>query len=167
MVYSYREDETTVRGEKTSVVWRWLIFFGGIIIMSFGIVLMIEADLGAAPWDVLHIGLTKQFGLTVGTWAIIVGFWIVVVTSLLTKEWPQLGSFLNMMFVGIFIDIFRIFIGTPATILGQYVMLLVGVVVCGYGIGLYIAPKCGAGPRDSLMLAITKKVLGRSSMYGA
>lgn len=146
-----------MRREKESVLMRWLIFFIGIMIMSFGIVLMIEADLGVAPWDVLHIGLMKQLGLTVGTWTIVVGFCIIGLTALLTKEWPQLGSFLNMLFVGIFIDIFRIFIDTPATTLGQYVMLLVGIVVIGYGIGLYIAPKCGAGPRDSLMMAITEK----------
>lgn len=146
-----------MRRDKASVVRRWLIFFVGIIVMSFGIVLMIEADLGVAPWDVLHIGLTNQFGLTVGTWSIVVGFWIIAFTSLLTKAWPQLGAFLNMVFVGVFIDIFRLFIGTPVTIIGQYVMLLVGVVVIGYGIGLYIAPKCGAGPRDSLMIAITEK----------
>lgn len=125
--------------------------------MSLGIVLMIEANLGVAPWDVLHIGLTKQLGLTVGSWSIIVGFFIISFTSFLTKEWPQLGAFINMVLVGVFIDIFRIFIDTPATTIGQYVMLLVGVIVCGYGIGLYIAPKCGAGPRDSLMIAITEK----------
>lgn len=125
--------------------------------MSLGIVLMIEADLGVAPWDVLHIGLTMQLGFTVGTWSILVGFCILTTTSLLTKELPQLGAFINMLLVGIFIDIFRIFIDTPATTIGQYGMLLVGVIVIGYGIGLYIAPKCGAGPRDSLMIAITEK----------
>lgn len=143
--------------EKNRTIKRWIIFFVGMIVMSLGIVLMIEADLGVAPWDVLHIGLTKQLGLTVGTWTIMVGFCIIALTSFLTKEWPQLGAFLNMVFVGVFIDIFRIFIDTPATTLGQYVMLLVGVIVIGYGIGFYIAPKCGAGPRDSLMIAITEK----------
>ncbi|RXI99945.1 YitT family protein [Anaerobacillus alkaliphilus] len=135
---------------------RWLIFIVGLLIMSLGIVLMIEANLGVAPWDVLHIGLTKQVGLTVGSWSIIVGFCIISITSLLTKELPKLGAFINMVLVGVFIDIFRLFIETPATTVGQYVMLLVGVIVCGYGIGLYIAPKCGAGPRDSLMIAITE-----------
>lgn len=151
------EDETAVGIDKRRFGMRWLIFLGGLLVMSLGIVLMIEADLGVAPWDVLHIGLTKQFGLTVGSWSIIAGFCIIMLTSMLTKEWPQLGAFLNMLLVGIFIDIFRIFINTPATTLGQYVMLLSGLIVCGYGIGLYIAPKCGAGPRDSLMIAITEK----------
>jgi uncharacterized protein len=146
-----------VKIESGRTLRRWLIFLIGMVIMSLGIVLMIEANLGVAPWDVLHIGLTKQLGLTVGTWSILVGFCIISLTRLLTNEWPQIGAFLNMLLVGIFIDIFRLFIDTPTTTLGQYVMLLVGVIVIGYGIGLYIAPKCGAGPRDSLMIAITEK----------
>ncbi len=150
-----REWETTVGIDKQKLVKRWSIFLTGLIVMSLGIVLMIEANLGVAPWDVLHIGLTKQFGLTVGSWSIIMGFCIITVTSLLTKQLPMLGAFINMVLVGAFIDIYRIFIETPATTWGQYVMLLVGVIVCGYGIGLYIAPRCGAGPRDSLMIAIT------------
>jgi uncharacterized protein len=151
------EDDTAVVIDRRRFGRRWLIFLAGLIVMSLGIVLMIEADLGVAPWDVLHIGLTKQIGLTVGSWSIIIGFCIITITSILNKEWPQLGVFLNMVFVGVFIDIFRIFIDTPATTIGQYVMLLIGVIVCGYGIGLYIAPRCGAGPRDSLMIAITEK----------
>lgn len=53
---------------------RWLAFFLGIAIMAFGIALTIRAELGIAPWDVLHIGLMLKFGLTVGSWSIIVGF---------------------------------------------------------------------------------------------
>lgn len=125
--------------------------------MSFGIALMITADLGSAPWDVLHIGLTIQLGLTIGTWSIIVGFGIILLTYLLTKEWPQLGAFINMIFVGIFIDIFIFFLTTPETFTAKLLMLVVGIIVIGYGMGIYIAPNCGTGPRDSLMLAIKKR----------
>ncbi len=52
---------------------KWLVFFMGLLIMSFGISLMIKANLGSAPWDVLHIGLYYQFGLSIGTWSIIIG----------------------------------------------------------------------------------------------
>lgn len=141
---------------KNNLFIRWAIFFVGLIVMSFGIVLMIEADLGVAPWDVLHIGLTNKIGLTVGTWTIIAGFCMITLTTVLTKELPKLGAFLNMMFVGVFIDLFRLFINTPNSIVGQYIMLLSGLIVIGYGVGLYIAPKCGAGPRDSLMIAVTE-----------
>lgn len=55
-------------------VQRLFIFIIGLLIMSLGIVLVITANLGSAPWDVLNIGLHIQFGLTIGSWAIIVGF---------------------------------------------------------------------------------------------
>ncbi|OLS36733.1 hypothetical protein BTR22_11090 [Alkalihalophilus pseudofirmus] len=127
----------------------------GLVIMSFGISMMIKADLGSAPWDVLHIGLTLQLGLTVGSWSIIMGFLIIGATSFLTKEWPQLGAFINMVLVGVFIDIFLWILPAPEGFVLKLAMLLLGIIIIGYGIGLYIAPKLGAGPRDSLMLALT------------
>lgn len=136
---------------------RWFIFFLGLIIMSFGIALMIRAEFGSAPWDVLHIGLYNHLGLTIGTWSIIMGFFIIGLTSLITKKAPQIGAFLNMLLVGIFIDLFLMmpFLTTPHTVIGKIIMLLIGVVIIGYGIGIYISADCGAGPRDSLMLALT------------
>jgi uncharacterized protein len=129
----------------------------GLIIMSFGISMMIRADLGSAPWDVLHIGLTMQLGLTVGSWSIIMGFIIIGLTSLLTKKWPQFGAFINMVLVGVFIDIFLWILPSPEGFLLKLAMLVIGIIVIGYGIGLYIAPRLGAGPRDSLMLALTMR----------
>ncbi|RSL31594.1 YitT family protein [Salibacterium salarium] len=136
---------------------RWLIFMAGIIIMSFGIALMITAELGSAPWDVLHIGLQTQFGLTVGSWSIIMGIIIIGSTALMQRELPQAGGIVNMFLVGVFIDIFLLLLSTPDSIIMKVIMLLGGIVVIGYGIGTYIAPECGAGPRDSLMLALQEK----------
>nr|WP_051081206.1 YitT family protein [Salsuginibacillus kocurii] len=136
---------------------RWLIFMVGLVVMSFGVALMIQAELGSAPWDVLHIGLTTQFGLTVGSWSIIVGIVIIGVTSLMMKERPQAGGIINMLLVGVFIDIFLLTLSTPDSMVFRFLMLLAGIIIMGYGIGLYIAPNCGAGPRDSLMLAIKEK----------
>lgn len=145
------------RNKIKRLALRWAFFMVGLVIMSFGISLMIKAELGSAPWDVFHIGLTMQFGLTVGSWTIISGFCIIAVATLITKEWPKLGAFVNMVLVGVFIDIFLYFLVTPSTIVLKIIMLIVGIIVMGYGMALYLAPKCGAGPRDSLMLAITEK----------
>ncbi|UCZ54376.1 YitT family protein [Bacillus shivajii] len=143
--------------DQWPMMYRWSIYFIGLIIMSFGIALTIRGDLGSAPWDVLHIGLTNQFGLTVGSWTIIMGFLLLVLSTLLTKEWPKLGAYLNMVFVGVFVDIFLFFLQTPSTLLFQVIMLVLGITIMGFGIGVYISPRCGAGPRDSLMLAVSKK----------
>jgi uncharacterized protein len=141
---------------KYMSLFRWAIYFIGLLVMSFGIVLTIKADVGCAPWDVLHIGLYRKFGLTIGTWSIIVGIVILTLSSLLVKQLPKLGAFLNMLFVGIFIDMYMMvpYLQTPATTTGRFVMLLIGIVIAGYGMGMYISAKVGAGPRDSLMLAL-------------
>jgi len=138
---------------------KWSIYFIGLLIMSLGIVLTIKAGFGASPWDVLHIGLFQQLGLTIGTWSVIVGIVILATSSLLTKRLPLLGAFLNMISVGIFIDMYMLlpFLKTPDFVYGKIIMLLVGIIINGYGMGLYISAKCGAGPRDSLMMALTEK----------
>lgn len=138
---------------------KWSIYFIGLLIMSFGIVLMIRADLGSAPWDVFHIGLFYQVGLTIGTWSIIAGFFILAISSLIVKRLPSIGAFLNMLMVGIFIDMYLFvpYLRTPHSFFGQLFMLVLGVLVIGIGIGIYISSRCGAGPRDSLMIALTEK----------
>ncbi len=140
-------------------VTKWFIFLVGLLVMAFGIVLMIKADIGSAPWDVFHIGMYIQFGLSIGTWSIIAGFFVLLFTSILSKEWPKLGAFLNMLLVGLFIDLFLMvpFIQTPLYLIGKIIMLVIGIIIIGYGIGLYISANCGAGPRDTLMLVLTKK----------
>ncbi|WP_078379575.1 YczE/YyaS/YitT family protein [Sutcliffiella halmapala] len=137
---------------------KWSIYFIGLLIMSFGIVLMIRADLGSAPWDVFHIGLFYQVGLTIGTWSIIAGFFILMISSWILKRLPSIGAFLNMLMVGIFIDMYLHinYLQTPDSFLGKVAMLIIGVVVIGIGIGVYISSRCGAGPRDSLMIALTE-----------
>jgi len=126
--------------------------------MSFGIVLTIKANAGSAPWDVLHIGLYIQFGLTIGTWSIIVGLVILAVSALISRQFPKIGAFVNMMLVGLFIDMYMLipYIRTPDTFWMKLVMLMIGIFITGYGMGFYISAQMGAGPRDSLMLALTK-----------
>lgn len=41
----------------------------GLAVMGYGIGMMVEANLGVAPWDTLHIGLQQTFGLTIGIWS--------------------------------------------------------------------------------------------------
>jgi uncharacterized protein len=157
----YRTEKMSLKRQLriNKLLVKWMIYFAGLLIMSLGIVLMIKANLGAAPWDVLHIGLFKQLGLTIGTWSIIVGLLILTLSSIMLKALPQLGAFLNMLSVGLFIDMFMAipFLVTPDILVGKVLMLLIGIIVTGYGIGIYISSRCGAGPRDSLMIALTEK----------
>ncbi|WP_026583762.1 YczE/YyaS/YitT family protein [Bacillus sp. J33] len=138
---------------------RFLVYLTGLLVMSLGIVLLIVADLGPTPWDVLHVGLYYRLGLTIGTWSIIVGIFILAAAALISREFPQFGAFLNMVLIGLFIDMYLIlpFMQTPNALGGKMAMFAAGIVIYCYGMGLYISAQLGAGPRDSLMIALTAK----------
>lgn len=143
---------------KRETIIRWSFFILGLIVLAFGVALTIKGkDLGIGPWDVFHYGLFLQFGLTIGTWAIIAGFIILLMTSLFTKSLPQIGAVLNMLLLGGFIDFFNYVLPDPESMWMKIAVFIIGVIVIGYGIGLYVAPGLGAGPRDGLMLIIVEK----------
>ncbi|WP_078408807.1 YczE/YyaS/YitT family protein [Priestia abyssalis] len=143
---------------KRETIIRWSFFILGLIVLAFGVALTIKGkDLGIGPWDVFHYGLFLQFGLTIGTWAIIAGFIILLMTSLVTKSLPKIGAVLNMLLLGGFIDFFNYVLPDPESMWVKTAVFTIGVIVIGYGIGLYVAPGLGAGPRDGLMLIIVEK----------
>lgn len=145
-------------GLKRTLLLRWFFFIMGLMIVALGIALTIKAKpLGIGPWDVFHYGLYLQFGLTIGSWSIIVGFLIILFTSIVTSSFPKIGTLLNMLFLGLFIDLYNFILYTPTTLVGQVLTFILGTIILGYGIGMYIAADLGAGPRDGLMLFIVEK----------
>jgi len=143
---------------NVSMYYRWLFFLVGMMVLGLGITMTIKGDrLGIGPWDVLHVGLYQNFGLTIGSWAIIAGFVLISTTSMARRKWPQFGTLLNMVLIGLFIDLFNFLIPDIESMAGQILIFTVGIIVMGYGVGLYVAPKMGAGPRDDLMLILVQK----------
>ncbi|KHE73282.1 YitT family protein [Halobacillus sp. BBL2006] len=143
--------------KKREMSLRWSFFLAGLVILGLGISMTMQVrEFGIGPWDVFHYGLFLQFGLTVGTWSIIAGLMIVLVSSLVQKSKPQVGTILNMVLIGVFIDFFNWLLPEPETLITQAFVFILGTVVISIGIGIYVAPGIGAGPRDSLMLLISE-----------
>lgn len=128
------------------------------LVLSLGISMTIKGQrLGIGPWDVLHVGLYRNFGLSIGTWGIITGFIIIISTAAVLRAWPKVGTWVNMFLIGIFIDFFNWLIPEVTTFGAQLIIFAVGVIVQGYGVGIYVSSNVGAGPRDSLMLVLVEK----------
>lgn len=144
---------------RKNYAWRWLFFVSGLMVMSLGISMTIKGQrLGIAPWDVLHVGLYQNFGLTIGTWGILTGLFIVLSTAAALRQWPKIGTWINMIAIGLFIDLFNWLLPDVASLWGQSVIYILGIIVMSYGLGIYVSPNMGAGPRDSLMLILVEKL---------
>jgi len=130
----------------------------GLFFYALGIVLTIKANIGYAPWDVFHVGLTYKTGLSLGIVSIIVGLILVVIVTLL-KEKFGLGTIFNTILIGLFVDLlFHIDI-TPAVenyIIG-IVLLISGLFIIAIGSYFYIKSGFGVGPRDNLMVVLAKR----------
>ena len=133
----------------------------GLLIFSFGITLSIQMQyLGIHPWDVLSVGLFEKIGLTIGSWNIIIGFFLILVAFILDKSYIKVGTFTNAILVGVFVDFYMWtrLLPVPTNAIFDIFVMMIGIVLMGFGGGLYNAAQIGAGPRDGFMLSISDKV---------
>lgn len=132
--------------------------FIGFFIVAMASIMMINANIGLLAWDVLHQGMSKQLGITIGQASISVGVLIVILDVILGENigW---GTILNMIFIGVFMDlvIYLDFIPHAHNLVTGLTMDLVGLVLTSIGSYLYLTTRLGSGPRDGLMIALHKK----------
>ena len=140
------------------IVVRLLKLFGGLFLFSLGIAFTLNANIGYAPWDVFHVGITSVTGISIGAATILTGLLIIMIVLLL-KEKLGLGTILNMIFVGIFLDFILWLHIIPAATSMAYgiAMLIAGLFILALGTCFYVGAAFGAGPRDSLMVALARK----------
>ncbi|HHU62884.1 MAG TPA: membrane protein [Clostridiales bacterium] len=144
------------------LVKRFLLLFLGLFLYSIGILLTIHANLGASPWDVFHLGLSSMTGLTIGKVSQIVGVVLIVVNYFL-KERIGWGTIFNMYFIGLFIDIIQDhgLIVSANSLPAKIIMLLLGIITMGWATFFYMNSALGIGPRDGLMIGLSKRFSAR------
>jgi uncharacterized membrane protein YczE len=127
----------------------------GLGMFGIGISLIIEAHLGAAPWDVFHQGVAELTGISVGNVIVIVGLLLLLLWIPLQQR-PGVGTILNALEIGITVDLIMPLIPSTDLLVVRVAYLAAGMVVVAIGSGLYIGSGLGAGPRDGLMLGLGK-----------
>ncbi|MEU6406482.1 hypothetical protein [Streptomyces sp. NPDC046985] len=150
----FTQDRTRRLGRRLLQLGAGLVLFG----VSSG--LLVRAGLGLEPWGVLHQGLARLTGLTIGRVSIIVGAAVLLLWIPLRQR-PGLGTVCNVFVVGLAMD--GTLSVTPAVhgLVPQGSLLLAAVVLNGAATGLYIAARFGPGPRDGLMTGLHRRT-GRS-----
>ena len=130
------------------------LFFNG-----FGVYLTIQANIGAGPWDVLNLGLSKTLGILYGTASVAVSFTILGIDILL-KEPIGLAMFIDAVVVGKAVDFFngcRV-VPTCDSLLTGIPTMLLGLVIMAYTQYAYMAAALGCGPRDTLLVGLAKRL---------
>lgn len=131
----------------------------GLFLFSFGYYLSIQANIGLAPWSALSMGLSYVTGLSFGTVSVMTSI-VILIIDVFLKEKIGIAMILDAVLVGVFIDLLTLSGIVP--MLDNFwlgvAILLIGQVFVSVGSYFYIKPAMGCGPRDSLMIALGKRM---------
>ena len=140
---------------------RWNTFLRDFVVIQIGfflyglaIALIVRANLGTGTWVVLEVALANILGIKIGTMTIYMGFFVLILALLLREQvgWGTLG---NILSIGPWLNVLLDFIGSVKNNFPlQIGMFILGILIQGIATAVYIGVDAGAGPRDSLMLAI-------------
>lgn len=130
----------------------------GLVLYGISASLLVLAGLGLDPWDVFHQGLSRTFGLAIGTWAIIVGVAVLLLWIPLRQR-PGIGTVSNVILVGLTMNVVLGHVHAPHALAARIACLLCGVFLNGVATGAYIGAGLGPGPRDGLMTGLAARGL--------
>lgn len=130
--------------------------FVGLAMYGVSLGMMVRGDLGLAPWDVLHSGLTGYVPLTLGQVLIVVSF-LVMLLWIPLRESPGLGTVANALVIGLAADATLALLERPDALIARLALTLGGVALCGLATALYIGAQLGRGPRDGLMTGLARR----------
>ncbi|MBO3651835.1 MULTISPECIES: YczE/YyaS/YitT family protein [Bacillus amyloliquefaciens group] len=146
---------------------KYVFYVLGIMILTFGISVTIQSDLGTSPFDALIVGLSVHAGLTVGSWEIIIAFLLICCNSMLKRQRPEFTGMMTAFITGIGIDMWLFFLHriiTPEPWYGKAGCFAIGLVVIGIGTATYLHTNFAPIPVDRLTL-IVRELTGRSIFF--
>jgi len=138
-------------------LFRILRLIFGLFLYAIAIALTVQANIGYMPWDVFSAGVAKQVGITLGMASIVTGL-IFVLIAVLLGESIGLGTILNMILIGVFLDFILNLNIIPkmTTFISGILMMTIALFVVAQATFFYIGSGFGAGPRDSLMVSVAR-----------
>ena len=135
---------------------RVLILFFGLAIFGLGDSLLVQGNVGNAPWTVFSQGLTLKTGMSIG-WATFVISVFVLLIWIPLNEKPGFGTLSNIVLIATFIEVGTHIFPKQSSIAAGILFSLIGIAMVGFGSALYITCGLGPGPRDGAMTGIHYK----------
>ncbi|MBP7894092.1 MAG: hypothetical protein KAZ61_00810 [Candidatus Planktophila sp.] len=135
---------------------RVAILFFGLAIFGLGDALVVQSNLGNAPWTVFAQGLSLKTGLSLG-WATFVTGCFVLLIWIPLRERPGFGTLANIVIISAAIEFGVSVFPLQETLIGGLASALIGIALVGLGSALYITCGLGPGPRDGAMTGIHQR----------
>jgi uncharacterized membrane protein YczE len=138
---------------------RLVQLYAGLGAYGASMALLVRSSLGVMPWDVLHQGLARRLGLSLGTMTIVVGV-LVLLCWVPLRQRPGLGTVSNVLVIGVVVDAVLRVLPAPGPMWARVGFVAAGIVLNAVATALYLGARLGPGPRDGLMTGLVKRTGG-------
>ncbi|QFU30656.1 YitT family protein [Brevundimonas sp. Bb-A] len=139
---------------------RLIQLFLGLSLYGLSIALIVRADLGLDPWDVLSQGVFERFaeaaGLGFGMVVNLIGMAVLLLWIPLRQK-PGIGTIANVLVIGSVAGLALRYIPADPVLPVRSLFLATGIVLNGVASGAYIGAGLGPGPRDGLMTGLVAR----------
>jgi uncharacterized membrane protein YczE len=121
--------------------------------------LLVRAELGVMPWDVLHQGISRSVGGSLGLVSAVVGA-LVLLLWVPLRQRPGVGTVSNVIVIGLSVDAALAVLPHVDDVWARSLMLVAGVLLNAVATAAYIGVRLGPGPRDGLMTGLVARTGG-------
>lgn len=149
---------TAAAREPRSFTFRFVCLLASIGVVGVGIALMVSAELGVAPADVLSTGGAEQLDIGVGTMGWICGG-VYTLLAIALRRPPQWGTLLGAVLVGVAVNLSLEAIPEPDALEWRIPMMLVGLALLYTAISVGVSTMLGTGPIELIMLGLADRGL--------
>ncbi|MBH0130143.1 YitT family protein [Salinibacterium sp. NK8237] len=132
----------------------------GLFLYGFAIALMIRAEVGVGPWDVLGQGVSLTTGIPFGFVTNIIGL-VVLLLWIPIRQKPGIGTVFNVALVGPSAQLGLWMLPEIEGLALRILVFAAGLLLLGIATGLYLGARFGPGPRDGLMTGIHRRYGGK------
>lgn len=125
----------------------------GLVTVATGVAMMIRADVGVAPYDVLTTGVADTADIEIGLAAMVLPLVFTLLGWALGRR-PGPGTVLAVLFVGPILGLVLDALPTHEAMVPRLVLFGLGFLLIGAGITAVVIAEIGPGPAEIVMLAI-------------
>ena len=145
--------------EKKTIIKQWAHIVLGLLVFAFGVHLTIRANIGLAPWDCLGMGISYHTPLNYGLSMTVMAVLILGI-DLLLKERIGYGTVIDALLTGNFVQMYNDLdpLSENDSFWLGIAIMLAGYVFVAVGMWLYMRAGQGCGPRDTLLVALGKRM---------
>jgi uncharacterized membrane protein YczE len=147
----------SLRGRR--LTRRLVQLYVGLALYGASMALLVRSRLGVMPWDVLHQGLARHLGWSLGTVTIVIGA-VVLLLWIPLRQRPGLGTVSNVLVIGLTVDGALAVLPAPSALAVRIGFVVAGVALNAVATAAYIGVHLGPGPRDGLMTGLVARTGG-------